>query len=323
MNEERKSWSLYKAAHKVDWRKVGRFLCYPDAYDEDAFRKELHEWMRSLKFYDERLSPERVRLKTLALFNYLWEANGEILSKAKSLPKDSNTNSNSGFFSILPLLYFETSEWRVEPLFWGEDGKLADGLATLDGDYADHEMDINVGSCLSSCGKSGCDITDEKYRYVFSHLQKKHWAGKYERRPAPVLGLSFLAQGCDDAMKALGESPFKYHELIHVFNHGVNGEGFLYGHQFPYSDWTARYMMFILAQRLYVRKDVEDPESSRERFVFAHLYLRFYRKGPDGVLGRESLSREWKDIRWEEKEEEAARCRRVIIEQHSYQPDCE
>lgn len=31
--------NLYKAAHKVDWRKVGKFLSYPKLFDEKEFRQ--------------------------------------------------------------------------------------------------------------------------------------------------------------------------------------------------------------------------------------------------------------------------------------------
>ena len=304
---------MYLAAHKVDWRKVGKFLAYPKEYDQEAFRQELLVWLRSLKFYDERLSPERIKLKTLALFNYIWECNREELSKKEGgWPKDSNTNSNLGFYSILLLLYLETSEWRVDRIFWGVRGEEADALTLKDGEAVDHELLAAAGQHLHFGGEWNYD--NDAYEYVFNHLQKKWWAGKYAKEPAPVLGLSFLAQGCDDTLRSFKGNDWSNLQLKYVFNHAFHTTGYLLKYQLPYSDWTARYVMFVLAQRLYVQKNVERPESSVEQFIFASLYLRFYRQGPDGLLGRQSLGQEWKAIPWEKKEEEAAHCRRVIIE---------
>lgn len=302
--------NLYKAAHKVDWRKVGKFLSYPKLFDEKEFRQDLLSWIRSLKFYDKGMSEERRRLKVLALFNYLWESNCAVLKLVgdRPWPFDTNTDSNVGFYSILPLLYYETSMWSAPQFFWGEMGYEADTLRLRTRGAQDHEM-LGIMSNIKMHGEYGkFDISTPNNSEVLTHLYKHQWLRSCPLEAAPVLGLSFHAHGLKDI---LGE---KQSWLIGEDSCAtMSGWAIWFSHEPQYNDWTKRYLMFILAQRLYIYRNVPDMESSLERWLFAVLYLRYYRMGPDGFLGRPSLLKEWAAISDDKKEDEAAASRRVFI----------
>ncbi len=301
---------LYKAAHKVDWRKVGAFLSYPDKFDEEAFRQSLLSWIRSLCFYDKGMTEERIRLKMLALFNYLWESNREVLSNAETpWPRDVNTNSDVGFYSILPLLFYETSMWEAPQFFWGNGGNEADAIRRRDPGEQDHEM-LGVMENLKmheGYGKFDVDLSVNKD--VLAHLHKHQWIRPYQPDPAPVLGLSFHAQGLQNV---LGGQMSWFIERQSIA--ALSGWAIWSSHDLPYSDWPKRYLMFILAQRLYLYQNVCDIKASLERWLFSVLYLRYYRIGPDDLLGRPSLLKEWRSISQAKKESEAADSRRIFIE---------
>ena len=302
---------LYLAAHKVDWRKVGKFLTYPKPFDEEVFRQDLLSWIRSLKFYNHGLSEERRRLKMLALFNYLWESNCIVLQLARncSWPSDKNTNSNVGFFSILPLLYYETSMWSAPEFFWGNDGHEADALRLRTTGEQDHEMSGIMCNCMKmheNCGTF--DISTSDNSEVLKHLHKHQWPKPCPSEPAPVLGLSFHAQGLENVF---GDTPWVIEKEQFA---ALSGWAVWFSHEPAYNDWTKRYLMFILAQRLYIYRNVPNIETSLERWLLAVLYLRYYRMGADGLLGWPSLQKEWQAISDEKKEDEAAACRRVLIE---------
>lgn len=304
--------NLYKAAHKVDWRKVGKFLSFPKPFDEDEFRQDLLSWIRSLKFYDKGMSEERRRLKMLALFNYLWESNCIVLKLATvgPWPSDTNTNSNVGFYSILPLLYYETSMWSAPQFFWGEKGHEADALRLRTTGEQGHEMlGIMSNSMKMHDGYGRFDVDLPVNKDVLARLHKHQWIRPCPPDPAPVLGLSFHAQGLQNV---LGDKLGWILERESLA--ALSGWAIWSSHELQQSDWSKRYLMFILAQRLYICQNVGDVKTSLERWLFAILYLRYYRMGPDGLLGRPSLSKEWETISDDKKESEAAACRRVLIE---------
>lgn len=306
---------LYSAAHKVDWRKVGKFLSYPKAFNEEVFKNELHDWMRSLKFYDKNLSPERRKLKVLALFNYLWECNSEKLEQDQDewWPKDVCQYSNSGFYSILPLLYIETSTWEIDKMFWGKACPSPSDYWFGNGEVMDHEM-FGIASMLKapSCGNV---FTDDRYAAVLSHLHNADWVNKYEKSPAAYLGLGFHVQGWLDAnYSSKSYLTLQYPTILGFVSHALSAYQFLGRYQHAFSEWGQRFLMFVLAQRLFVSRDVEDREHGFERYAFSILYLLFYRKGLDDIWGSKSLGALWANVSEEEKEEEAARCRRLIID---------
>lgn len=302
---------LFLSAHKVDWRKVGKFLTYPKPFDEEMFRQDLLSWVRSLKFYDQGMSEERRRLKMLALFNYLWESNCIVLKLAGigTWPLDTNTNSNVGFYSILPLLFYETSMWSAPEFFWGNDGQKADSLRLRTPGAQDHEMLGIMSNRLKMHNDYGTfDISSPDNSDVLAHLHKHQWIRPCPLEPAPVLGLSFHAQGLKNVFKDTSW----FIERSQLAD--LSGWAVWYLHDPGYNDWPKRYLMFILAQRLYIYRNVPNMETSLERWLFAVLYLRYYRMGPDGLLGRPSLLKEWQAISEEKKEVEAAACRRILIE---------
>ena len=301
---------LYKAAHKVDWRRVGRFLSYPKAFDENVFREDLLSWAQSLKFYDKGMSEARRRLKMLALFNYLWETNREALSDAeKPYPRDINSHSGCALYSNLVLLFYETSMWSAPQFFWGRNGHEADAIRLRPLGEQDHEM-LGIMSNIKMHGDYGkFDISTSDNSEVLTHLHKHQWLRPSPLEAAPVLGLSFHAHGLKDFL-GKEQSWLIGKESCAT----MSGWAVWYSHDTRYNDWTKRYLMFILAQRLYIYRNVSNVATSLERWLFAILYLQFYRKGPDGLLSRPSLLREWRILSDEQKETEAADCRKVFIE---------
>ena len=300
---------------KVSWRRVAAFLNYPDRNAVSAVEDEFCEWCRTLRFDTRTLSAEKAQLKMLAFADYLREKCGAV--DFVKCPKDESTDSPAGFNSLLRIVLMETLDW-VPPVFFRHG--CADYSLLSDGPSRNHTMNLILSSLFDGMGfDSDFTSPDICRTRLYPFLKKGHWFGKYEETPAANLGLSFLANGCCDILTA---------EASKAFTDGDAARGLsnLMAHLFgtwswmstesPYDEWTARLAMFLLSLASFVR-GVEWRNTDFEHFALACLYLRFYRSGPDGLLGRGSLSKKWCGTTLEERESEAAAMRRWIVEHHN------
>lgn len=152
----------------------------------------------------------------------------------------------------------------------------------------------------------------EGYRKIAEHAKQDDWLGKAPTEPEAILALSFLANGwaafraepnADDSTRIADSAAAVLHK---VAMDGLAGD-------FRYSadEYERRALFFMLAQRLYVVRDI--PENSRERMLFAALYLDFYRRPLSSVFMRKSFRKAWCEIPFDQKEDFAAECRKLLV----------
>lgn len=150
------------------------------------------------------------------------------------------------------------------------------------------------------------------YRKIAEHAKQDEWLGKTPSEPEAILALSFQANGWA-AFRAepSAEDSTRIADSAAAVLHKVAMDGLSGDFRYSTDEYERRALFFMLAQRLYVVRDI--PEDSRERMLFAALYLDFYRRPLGSVFVRKSFRKAWREIPFDQKEDFAAECRKMLV----------
>lgn len=164
------------------------------------------------------------------------------------------------------------------------------------------------------------DRLEPKQANLVSTLHESTWIDVYRSGPAQTLALSFKAAGCLNALKASlriedANAFLRENFSRAAFAARLRGERTLV----PDDLWEARLMLFTLSRWAFFSEDGnwQDPFEFDDNVlsrIFALLYLRLYRKGPDeSHLTRSHFRKGWEAIPFAEKEAYAAKCRNHLL----------
>jgi hypothetical protein len=153
----------------------------------------------------------------------------------------------------------------------------------------------------------------EGYEQIAAHAKQNDWIQDMTETPESILALAFQANGwAEFRSRPNVEDGQKYAETPQEVLAKVAKVGLSSDVQYSADEWERRALFFMVAQRLYVRKDLKT-KFSRERALFAVLYLDLYRRPLGEVFTRKSFKKKWDAIPFEKKEDFAAECRKLLV----------
>ena len=308
-------------AAPVRWSgyKIGEFFIQGAKHGSDVFdflRALLNDVCRNLMF------PQEPAL-CAAIYFWLWRIHGKGIHPCAGLgaladgsgdSQCSNSEPGHQAWSLFYLLYLDSKSWSIPHVFKGEDSYLdPDDEPRLSYVYQEvcrQLCGVRTSSARTFTGRSG---SEEQFKRICAKSQRSFWDAQFariEKTPDIILALSFYANGYASFKTKSNQSSNTNENSDFLFD--LLNRSTHYYVYVPEDDWDARAVFFLLAQWLFLYDRRKEDNTLEER-IFAILYLRFYRQGVDGYLGRPSMRKLWDAITFEEKERVAAKYRKLLI----------